>query len=256
MTSSEVSTSDERSVKLPMMTGAKLAAIVPSSFDEVARLARLTIKAGLFKPAYNEEGDEDKQLAQATMAIMQGLETGIPPMQAVQSIAVINGKCTIYGDLLPALIWANGHEIDEWIEGEGDNRVAHCRITRSGGKVIERTFSVADAKQARLWDTRERVTRKGRNGSSYETSNDGPWFRFPQRMLQMRARGFAARDGISDVLRGMYLREEIDEPQDRGASVEVVAEILPPPPPPPLKTGQTFGQPDETEDRIIWDDKQ
>jgi len=30
-------------------------------------------------------------------------------------------------------------------------------------------------------------------------------------MLQMRARGFAARDGAADVLMGLYLREEIED---------------------------------------------
>jgi hypothetical protein len=47
-------------------------------------------------------------------------------------------------------------------------------------------LSVADAK-GRLW------TRKG------------PWEHYPQRMLQMRARAFALRDGFADVLRGPAL---------------------------------------------------
>lgn len=54
-------------------------------------------------------------------------------------------------------------------------------------------FSVADAKTAGLW------------------GKQGPWKQFPDRMLQMRARGFAARDGAADVLGGLYLREEVDE---------------------------------------------
>ena len=96
---------------------------------------------------------EEKALAQATMAVLQGLELGIPPMQAVQQIAIIGGRCTIWGDLIPALIWRAGHKIREWIEGEGDARVAWCEITRGdNGEIIKRKFSVEDAKRAGLWD--------------------------------------------------------------------------------------------------------
>jgi hypothetical protein len=54
------------------------------------------------------------------------------------------------------------------------------------------------------------VRRKNRQGEWYEKENDSPWFRYPDRMLQMRARGLACRDGAADALSGMYLREEID----------------------------------------------
>ena len=89
------------------------------------------------------------------MAALQGLELGIPPMQAVQQIAIIGGRCTIWGDLVPALIWRADHKIREWVEGEGDARVAWCEITRGdNGEIIKRKFSVEDAKRAGLWDTR------------------------------------------------------------------------------------------------------
>jgi hypothetical protein len=150
------------------------------------------------------------------MAVLQGLELGIPPMQAVQGIAVINGRCCVFGDLIPALIWKHGHKIKEWIEGEGDGRVAWCEITRGdNGEVIKRKFSVEDAKRAGLWST-EATVRKWNKWKKPEPAfedkpNDSPWFRYQDRMLQMRARGFCARDGASDVLRGMGVREEMED---------------------------------------------
>jgi hypothetical protein len=173
-------------------------------------------------------GSDDKAQAQATMAILQGMDVGIPPMQAIQSIAVINGRCTIWGDLVPALIWSNGHKIKEWMEGEGDTRVAHCLVTRGdNGQEVERTFSVEQAKVAGLW------------------GKAGPWKQYPDRMLQMRARGFAARDGASDVMRGMQVREEIEEERPMRDITPAVQPPTPPAPPvPPTPSAVVSAYPD------------
>ncbi len=171
------------------------------------------------------------------MAVLQGLELGIPPMQAVQQIAMIGGRCTIWGDLVPALIWRAGHKIREWIEGDGDARVAWCEITRGdNGEIIKRKFSVEDAKRAGLWDTRPKLKRKDNSNTWREEDNDSPWYRYEERMLQMRARGFCARDGVPDALHGLYIREEIEEERRRSeahdeALVMDAEDLLPPPAP-------------------------
>ena len=223
--------SEQRALTIP--AGGKLAPITPTSFDDVARMAKLCVMAGMFQGRGKDNDDDSKPIAQATMAIMQGLECGIPPMQAVQQIAVINGRCTIWGDLVPALIWSRGHEIDEWIEGDGDDRIAHCKIKRGdSGKVIERTFSVKQAIKAGLWDTRKTVKRKY-DGAWKDVPNDNPWFKYDERMLQMRARGFCSRDAVPDVLRGMYLREEVEEEREVRDITPHVAPEPPAPPAPP-----------------------
>jgi hypothetical protein len=169
-----------------------IAAIIPSSFDDALRIARLALTAGLYK----QEGTGDNRgEAQATMAILKGMEIGIPPMQALENITIINGRSCIWGDLVPALLWSNGFDIDESYENEDDDiRItAICVITRPGGKKVTRKFSAADAKEAKL------------------LGKAGPWTQFRKRMLQMRARGYGARDGAADVLKGLYLREEIED---------------------------------------------
>jgi hypothetical protein len=190
-----------------LAAGSAVRPVIPTDFDQAVCIAKLAIQAGLFQGE-----SEEKALAQATMAVLQGLELGIPPMQAVQQIAVIGGRCTLWGDLIPALIWRAGHKIREWVEGEGDARIAWCEIIRGDNKeVIRRKFSVVDAKRAGLWDTRPKLKRKDSTNSWREDDNDNPWYRFDERMLQMRARGFCARDGAPDALHGLSIREEIEK---------------------------------------------
>ena len=173
---------------VPLKSGARIAAIVPTTVEEVFRLATAIAKSGL--------APRDMQTAEKlTVAIMHGMEIGLPPMQAVQRIAVVNGRPTIWGDAIPALLLSRGFRIREWMAGEtGTTRVAFCEITRPDGTKIERGFSETNALTAGL------------------LNKPGPWKQYPDRMLQMRARGFAARDGAADVLSGLYIREEIDEP--------------------------------------------
>lgn len=169
-----------------LKTGGQITGIVPQSIEEIFRIATAVHKSGL--------APKDMNTAEKlTVAIMHGLEIGLPPMQAIQRIAVVNGRPTIWGDAIPALLQAKGFRLVESVTGSGDERVASCRVVRSDGGSNEAQFSVADAKQAGLW------------------GKVGPWKQYPDRMLQMRARGFAARDGAADVLMGLYLREEVED---------------------------------------------
>jgi hypothetical protein len=161
---------------------------------------------------------------QVAMVILHGLDLGMPPMQALQSIAWINGKTSLYGDGMLAVVRHSGRlqEIKELISisGEGTTEVmiATCRVKRDG-KWTRRTFSKQDAQVAGLWGKR------GRDG------HPTPWITYPRRMLQMRARAFALRDVFTDVLRGMASAEEqadIASAEGNGGPAEA-----PPPPPEP-----------------------
>jgi hypothetical protein len=78
-------------------------------------------------------------------------------------------------------------------------KVATCTIKRRGrATATVQRFSRDDAVMAGLWD------------------KQGPWKTNPRRMLQMRARAFAARDALPDVLKGLAIAEEaIDTPPER-----------------------------------------
>ena len=209
---------------VPLQAGNKIAGIIPTSIEEVFRLATAVSKSGL-APRGMETPEK------LTVAIMHGLEIGLPPMQAIQRIAVVNGRPTVWGDALPALLLARGFHIGERIEGAGDDRVAFCKVVRPDGSMIERGFSVVDAKKAGLW------------------SKPGPWQQYPERMLQMRARGFACRDGAADVLSGLYITEEVEEERpmrDVTPPKEVVTPVMGKALPPVV--GEATAAPTETDE--------
>lgn len=216
-------------------------AMVPQTMPDVFSLAEAVHKSGLAPAGLNNT-------QAVAIAILHGLELGVPPMTALQKIAVINGRPTIWGDLAMALVRSSGaaESIREEIVGEGDARAAVCTVKRKGEpEPIIGRFSVADAKRAGLWDDRLKVRRKNRTtGETYEAPNDAPWHRFPDRMMKMRARAFALRDGFADVLGGLYLREEIEE--DQPVEVEPARPMPKPPVPPKVASAPALPAPQET----------
>jgi hypothetical protein len=151
------------------------------------------------------------------LAIQHGAELGLSPMQSLQSIAVVNGRPSVYGDT--ALAVCKGSPVCEWvretIEGEGEHMVAVCQAKRRGdAQPVESRFGVAEAKKAGLW------------------GKQGPWTQYPRRMLQMRARGFALRDAFPDVLRGLVTAEEAADYTH--VETEPVRVTQPTPPTPPV----------------------
>lgn len=130
--------------------------------------------------------------------ILAGAEVGLSPTAALSTIMLVGGKTTVYGDGALALVYASGlmDEFKEWTEGSGDDLTYHCKVKRKGEQEpIVRTWSVADAKKADLWE-----------GGSKKKDN---WIKFGKRMMTMRPRGFALRDKFPDVLKGLHIWEEI-----------------------------------------------
>ena len=170
---------------VPLRSGNAIQAIIPQDVEQVYRLATAISKSGLAPPSMKEP-------EKLVVAIMHGLEIGMPPMQACQRIAIINGRPCVYGDAVPALLYARGFKLVETVA----DGIATCTVIRPDGDRITRTFTTADAKKAGL------------------LGKPGPWQQYPDRMLAMRARGFAARDGAADALSGLYVAEELaDAPE-------------------------------------------
>jgi hypothetical protein len=176
--------------RLPtLQSGGAIRAIVPQTMEDAYRLGKAIVMSGT-----NPKGMDTPE--KCMIAIMRGLEVGLSPMQAIDKIAIVNGRPVIWGDGALGLVRGSGlcEFVRETNAGSGDARAAKCEVKRKGEpEPITRIFSVADAKKAGLWD------------------KQGPWKQFPDRMLQMRARAFALRDGFADVLGGLYLREEMDD---------------------------------------------
>ena len=166
------------------------AGLALQSFDDAFRFAKM-VAASEFAPK-DFKGKPESCL----LAIQHGSEVGLSPMQSLQSIAVINGRPTIWGDAALALVQSSPvcEYVREYTEGEGDNLTAVCEAKRRGypAPTVVR-FSVADAKKAGLW------------------GKSGPWQSYGSRMLSLRARGFALRNAFADALRGLITAEEAQD---------------------------------------------
>ncbi len=158
-----------------------------TTFEDAMRCSEVIAKSSFCPKAMaGKPGD-------VLVALQMGLELGLKPMQALQNIAVINGRPSIWGDAMLAV--CRQAPDFEFIEERFDDAsmTATCKVKRQNEPEVIQTFSIADAKLAGL------------------AGKDGPWRTYPKRMLQMRARGFALRDAFPDTLRGIIIREEAQD---------------------------------------------
>jgi hypothetical protein len=143
-----------------------------------------------------------------------GSTVNLSPMQALKSVAVINGRGALYGEGFLAVLFKSplfvieafsrefiGEEPDvskfnnasEYLKAFPDNFAAVCTMQRRDLRPSTTTFSVGDARIAGLWH------------------KQGPWSQYPARMLMWKAIQWCGRDLFPDVLNGMDLAEDIAE---------------------------------------------
>jgi hypothetical protein len=159
-------------------------AMAPTTFGEAMEFSKLISSSALVPQAYRGKP------ADILVAIQLGHSVGLPPIQSLQWIAVINGRPCLYGDAALAIVrrsrWCQD-VVEQW---DDETQTATCSAYRRGSKPVHATFSLEDAKRAGLLQKK------------------GPWSDYPRRMAQMRARGFALRDAFPDVLLGLSVAEE------------------------------------------------
>ena len=161
--------------------------IVPGNMSEAIQLSNLIAKSGLAPKGFVGKPDD------VLIAIMMGGEIGLAPMQALQNIAVINGRPTIWGDAVTALVYQHPdlEWIKEWFDDPTNPQIAYCQIKRKGNEAHTREFSMKDASKAGL------------------LAKD-PWQKYPADMLKNRARK-AIWDKFPDALKGLSSREEVED---------------------------------------------
>lgn len=174
------------------------------TLGEAFCVARLLIGAGFAPKGTTAEG--------ATVSIMEGRRLGLDPLAAVQGISALNGRPTLWGDAMVAVVKASGLVEDErveWFPSRKEPQGVRYTVKRRGMPTpYVGEFSRAMAERAGLW------------------GKSGPWTTNPDRMLLNRARAFALRDGFADVLKGLTSTEEA---RDAAASAVVTAEARPVP---------------------------
>jgi len=158
----------------------------PRNLTELMSWAKLVTSSGLAPKGMNESG--------VVLCVQMGADLNISPPQAIQNIAVINGRPSIFGDLGLA-IFKRDAAFKSFEEDAPDVALkqgyGRCKITMKNGDVVERRFSVEEAKTAKLW------------------GKSGPWTDYPGRMLMFRARWWAMRDADGGVFKGVAAGEEV-----------------------------------------------
>ena len=157
----------------------------PASFDEAWRFASMIANSNMAPKGF--AGDPGSVM----VAMQMGMELGLSPLASVQNIAVINGRPSLWGDALIAVCQSHQDflKMSEWLEVDGEEMTAYCRVWRRGYDAHTASFSKSDATTAGLW-------------------GGNVWAKYPKRMLQNRARAFALRDRFADALRGIRSAEE------------------------------------------------
>jgi hypothetical protein len=169
-----------------MLSANKTWSLEPRSLDEAMKYAELMAKSSIVPEAFRgKPGD-------ILVAIQLGAEIGVSPVQALANIAVINGRPCMWGDLILGLVRGSG-KLD-WIREKDDGETATCTVQRRDEpEPVSRTVSNRDAEAAGL------------------LRKPGPWQQYRARMRQMRARSWALRDVFADVLKGIGVREEVED---------------------------------------------
>ena len=160
--------------------------MTPKDGEQAMKMAQWIAESGLVPDSFKGKPKD------ICVAAAMGSKLGLDVFSSMQGIAVVNGRPSLWGDVLRGLIVGRADltDIIEEYEGTGDSLTAVCVMTRGKRSPYRATFSVADAKEAGLW---------GKN----------VWLKFSKDMLLNRAFSRAARRCYADVLSGVSVAEEM-----------------------------------------------
>lgn len=176
----------------------------PQTAEEAYRLSTHLAKSDLCPKSFGQNP------ANVFAAIMMGAEIGVGPMQAMANIAVVNGRASMWGELVSGLIWGSSvcEKLEDKVTGKGESLAVTITAKRKGAAEYSYTYTWEDAKTAGL------------------TSKD-TYQKYPKDMLYWKALGRVAKRLFPDVLKGIAIREIADDgdlKEEFPGAVEVQAE--------------------------------
>jgi hypothetical protein len=142
-----------------------------------------------------------KSVEQAVAIILKGREIGVPPMQALSHIHVINGKPTLSAELMLAQI-LKYHPRTKISSPERSGERCTIKVQREGSEPSTFTFSMADAQSAGVM-------------------NNPTWKKYPRAMLHARCVSEMARSLFPDAIAGVSYC-----PEEMGATVDENGEVI------------------------------
>lgn len=157
------------------------ALIDPETTKTLMAMADNFFKSGLYPNIKNAAG--------AFAVTQYGRELGIAPMTSMQTMVIIKGKIAMMGSMLQTLLIKGGVKITII---ESTTQICTLKFEREGYPIINVSFSMVDAKRAGL------------------IKEDSGYMKYPEEMLYWRAMAKGGRRIGSDLMLGVYAREEIE----------------------------------------------
>jgi RecT family len=187
----------------------------PTTFEYAWKMAVQFARSELVPKDYRGRPDD------ILVAMQLGAELGFAPMQSLQCIAVINGRPAVWGDGFLAKIMSSPrykehsefYTTDPAAGNQEDEppppKMRKRRVTQDDLKNPDTTgwcvIYVKDRKQPFIGS----FSIGQANRAGLTAKRDTPWQTYPDRMLIMRARSWAGRDGFAADLKGISTVEEL-----------------------------------------------
>ena len=178
-----------------------LGGIAPRDFGELTRFADLVHNSKLAPKSFDT-------VEKVAVGMLTNMELGRPIITGMQDLAIINGRCGLYGDASYAMVTASGLMEEGYPKSEetgtpyADDWTFTFTVKRKGRPEEAGVWTWADSKKAGFDAPK---TKDGR------VDRWSPWTRFTKRMMQWKARNFVLRDNFGDVLKGMKTVEDLHD---------------------------------------------
>ena len=188
--------------------------MVVRNVDDALRLGEIFVRSGFF--------EDSKAVSQAVVKVLYGVELGLSPIVAMNSIDVVEGK------LAPGAVLTASR-----IRQHPLYRVTVKARTHERCELVfysrETTESEWDEEGTVVWDT-ETAKRAGLLPAHAKS----PWTKYPQAMLWARAMTEGARAYCPDLFHGIaaYSVEELGGGEEYPDPVDLTPEPPPTPPAP------------------------
>ena len=139
---------DDDHAVAPQRSGVDVDAFTPRNPEQLFRLAKFVARSGLFK----KDGSTNLSEHEACMIMLQGIQLGITPLQALTEVIVVKGKTQPSARLIAGLILRHP-DLEQWdVESDAE----HCTIVakRRGRPETVYTRSIGDIPQHLLTPAR------------------------------------------------------------------------------------------------------
>jgi hypothetical protein len=183
-----------------------MSAIIPhTQVETIAAMARAVAASGYLT---TKGANPEQRVADAMFVMLYGVELGLPPITALRTIHVVDGKLVVSGQAMLSLMLRAGVKVQMPNPGEVKES-ATVVVTRPGGEPQAFTYTRSMAEAAGL-------------------TGKLNWQRYPSEMLCWRALSTAARFACPDIVGGLYTPDEIGDVAVNEEG-EIVENAAPPP---------------------------